>query len=129
MYIWSWNLYTFKINYVKTNYTYKVVWKKITFFKRRDVLLVTVYFLVVNSVCAIICMFFDTLNLTLYSSSFYLNYVFLPKLPFVFLLFRSSRPGVFCKKGVLRNFAKFTGKHLCQRLFFNKVAGLGLQLF
>ena len=33
-------------------------------------------------------------------------------------------PGVFCKKGVLRNFAKFTGKHLCQSLFFNKVAGL-----
>ena len=28
------------------------------------------------------------------------------------------------KKGVLRNFAKFTGKHLCQRLLFNKVAGL-----
>ena len=27
------------------------------------------------------------------------------------------------KKGALRNFAKFTGKHLCQRLFFNKVAG------
>ena len=21
---------------------------------------------------------------------------------------------VFCKKGILRNFAKFTGKHLCQ---------------
>ena len=32
--------------------------------------------------------------------------------------------GGVCKKGVLRNFAKFTGKHLCQRLFFNKVAGL-----
>ena len=28
------------------------------------------------------------------------------------------------KKGVLRNFTKFTGKHLCQRLFFKKVAGL-----
>ena len=28
---------------------------------------------------------------------------------------------VFCKKGVLRNFAKFIGKHLCQSLFFNKV--------
>ena len=28
------------------------------------------------------------------------------------------------RKGVLRNFAKFTGKHLCQSLFFNKVAGL-----
>ena len=36
----------------------------------------------------------------------------------------SSRPEVFCKKGVLRNFTKFTGKHLCQSLFFNKVAGL-----
>ena len=39
-------------------------------------------------------------------------------------MYRSSRPEVFCKKGVLRNFAKFTGKHLCQRLFFNKAAGL-----
>ena len=38
--------------------------------------------------------------------------------------FWSSCPEVFCKKGVLRNFAKFTGKHLYQRLFFNKVAGL-----
>ena len=33
-------------------------------------------------------------------------------------------PDVFCKKGVLRNFTKFTGKHLCQSLFFNSVAGL-----
>ena len=31
---------------------------------------------------------------------------------------------VICKKSVLRNFTKFTGKHLCQSLFFNKVAGL-----
>ena len=37
---------------------------------------------------------------------------------------RSSRPEVLCKKGVLRNFTKFTGKHLCQSLFFNEVAGL-----
>ena len=37
---------------------------------------------------------------------------------------RSSRPEVFCRKGVLRNFTKFTGKHLCQSLLFNKVAGL-----
>ena len=29
--------------------------------------------------------------------------------------FRSSRPDVFCKKGVPRNFEKFTGKHLCQK--------------
>ena len=39
--------------------------------------------------------------------------------------FKSSRPEVFWRKGVLRNFAKFTGKHLCQSFFFNKVAGLG----
>ena len=33
-------------------------------------------------------------------------------------------PEVFCKKGVLRNFAKFAGKHLCQRLCI--VAGLSI---
>ena len=38
--------------------------------------------------------------------------------------FRSSYPEVFFKKGTLRNFAKFTGKHVCQSLCFNKVAGL-----
>ena len=38
---------------------------------------------------------------------------------------RSSRRGMFCKEAVLRSFAKLTGKHLCQSLFFNKVAGLG----
>ena len=38
--------------------------------------------------------------------------------------YRSSRPEVFCKKIVLKNFTKFTGKHQCQSLFFNKVAGL-----
>ena len=37
---------------------------------------------------------------------------------------------VFCKKRtVLRNFAKFTGTHLFQSLFLNKVAGLRLQLY
>ena len=39
--------------------------------------------------------------------------------------YRSSRLEVFSRKGGLRNFAKFTGKHLCQNLFFNKVAGQG----
>ena len=29
------------------------------------------------------------------------------------IIFRGSRPEVFCKKGTLRNFAKFTEKHLC----------------
>ena len=41
-----------------------------------------------------------------------------------FQIFRSSHPEVFCEKGVLRNFAKFTGKQLCQSLFFNNIAGL-----
>ena len=40
------------------------------------------------------------------------------------MFFRSSCPKVFCKKGVLRNFVKFAGKHLCQSLFLNKVAAL-----
>ena len=31
---------------------------------------------------------------------------------------------MFCRKAVFRNFEKFTGKHLCQSLLFNKVAGL-----
>ena len=32
---------------------------------------------------------------------------------------QKQSPKVFCKKGVLRNFVKFTGKHLYQSLFFN----------
>ena len=36
---------------------------------------------------------------------------------------RSSRPDVFCKKGILKNVVKFTEKHLCHSLFFIKVAG------
>ena len=37
-------------------------------------------------------------------------------------------PEVFCKKDVLHNFAKFTGKDLCQCLFFNKVVRLRPEL-
>ena len=41
---------------------------------------------------------------------------------FLFELFsslhiRSSRPEGFCKRSVLKNFAKLTGKHLCWSLF------------
>ena len=43
---------------------------------------------------------------------------------FLICISRSSRLEVFCTKGALRNCAKFTEKHLCQSLFFNKVAGL-----
>ena len=31
---------------------------------------------------------------------------------------------MFYEKGDLRNVTKFTGKHMCQNLFFNKIAGL-----
>ena len=40
---------------------------------------------------------------------------------------RSSCSDVFCKKGVLRNFAKFTGKHVCQGLFFIKLQASSLK--
>ena len=42
---------------------------------------------------------------------------------------RNSRPEVFSIKGALRNFAKFIGRHLCQRFFFKNVASLILQLY
>ena len=45
------------------------------------------------------------------------------KIVFRNVIERSSLPEMFCEKGALWNFAKFTGKHLCQSLFFNKVAG------
>ena len=38
--------------------------------------------------------------------------------------FRSSHQRCSVRKGVRRNFTKFTGKHLCQSLFFDKVAGM-----
>ena len=37
---------------------------------------------------------------------------------------RSSDQRCSLKKGVIRNFTKLTGKHLCQSLFFYKVVGL-----
>ena len=49
------------------------------------------------------------------SKIYYLDkiYLYLAKIKFSeHTPYRSSRPEVFCKKAVLRNFAKFTGKHL-----------------
>ena len=37
---------------------------------------------------------------------------------------RSSHRKCSVRKAILRNFANFTGKHLCKSLFFNKVSGL-----
>ena len=33
------------------------------------------------------------------------------------------------KKGILKDFAKFRGKNLCQSLFFNNAAVVDLQLY
>ena len=56
-----------------------------------------------------------------FSSSWVLEFFFY----FVFrenVFLRSSLQEVFYKEGVLKSLAKFTGKHLCQSFFFNKVA-------
>ena len=37
---------------------------------------------------------------------------------------RSSHLDVFCANGALKDLAKFSRKHLCQSLFFDKVVGL-----
>ena len=42
------------------------------------------------------------------------------ELSVVYILFWKQPLDVFCKKGVLRNFEKFIGKRLCQRLLLNK---------
>ena len=42
-------------------------------------------------------------------------------------IYISSRSEVVFKKGVLKNFGKFTGKH--ESLFFNKATGWGGQLY
>ena len=44
------------------------------------------------------------------------------------LHFKCFQGSLEISKGFLRNFAKFTGKRLCQSFFFNKVAGLKLPL-
>ena len=43
--------------------------------------------------------------------------------------FKRSHLRCFVKKGVLENFAKFTGKHLCQSLFLIKLQSSGLQRY
>ena len=42
----------------------------------------------------------------------------------VYFFYRSSHRSCSIKKGVLKDLAKFTGKELCQNLFFNKVKTL-----
>ena len=48
---------------------------------------------------------------------------------YFFSPFQKQSPGDVCKKGALRNFAKFTGKHMCQSRFLIKFQALALQLY
>ena len=75
-----------------------------------------------SSSVVVVCSVYSK-NLKLYSSK---DLILQAKCIKYLVIFRSSRPDVFCKKGVLRNFVKFIGKHLCQSLYFDKVAGLTL---
>ena len=77
------------------------------------------------------CFIFDFFKLQRTVSSTCKNHSknLLIKISLAFSWSRSCRPEVFCKKGVLRNFTKFTvWKHLGHSLFFNKVAGFSLKL-
>ena len=58
------------------------------------------------------------------------SFTYILDLPKIWIkIIRNSRQEAFFKKGVLRNFEQFTGKHLCQGLFFNKVPGSGQRLW
>ena len=54
----------------------------------------------------------------------YLEFSFSKRVLSAWLGSRWASSEVFCQKSVLRNFSKFTGKHMCQSLFFNKVEDL-----
>ena len=47
----------------------------------------------------------------------------------IFKTARSSLKETLCKKSVLKNFASFTGKHLCQSLLLIKLQALDQQLY
>ena len=53
----------------------------------------------------------------------YFNYYSSDNENISFYFFGNNHQRCSVRKGALRNFAKFTGKYLCQSLFFNKVAG------
>ena len=60
----------------------------------------------------------------------YKNCISFPKFVSEDTIDRSSLPEVFCKKGVLKNCTKFTGKHLCQSLFLKqKDTGISFEFY
>ena len=79
----------------------------------------TIYIICID----IICIHWILLDMMLWYSKAFLFFLF------VLWSNRNSLRRCSVKRGVHRNFTKFTGKRLCQSLFFNKVAGLSLQLY
>ena len=82
-----------------------------------------------NSKCLLLGLYTNLDNMLIFGLCFALLFMKLSSRKgfytrYCLVCYRNSRPEVFCKKGVLRNFAKFTGKHLCHSLYFNEVAGL-----
>ena len=66
--------------------------------------------------------FMDSLYLALNSQN--IDYTKILDLFFSIYQNRSSHRRCSGRKGILRNFEKLTGKHLCQSIFLNKVVGL-----
>ena len=64
------------------------------------------------------------------STSFaWLGSINTPVKPWAPLRAETSRSEMFCQRNVLINFAKLTGKHLCQSLFLIKLQAYSLQLY
>ena len=84
-----------------------------------------------------LCKFFNKIFTKFWENDRFLRiflYIYLQKSAHSFQSFtkcfsRSNHRRCSLRNGVLKNFAKFTGKHLCQSHFFNKVAGLSIFVF
>ena len=94
---------------------------RILFIITQNVYLYTPVFSNVHSISPYFPVFSPRITTFISCSQLYFNY--LHKLP---ALHWSSHRKCSIEICVLENFTKFTGKHLCQSLFFNKVAGLRL---
>ena len=84
--------------------------------------------LVAASICIhVFCyLLTELICFSIFKSSVQLSsFLYIEILSFAFCLYLEAvAQRCSCKKGFLRYFAKFTEKHLCQSLLFNKVAGL-----
>ena len=86
-----------------------------------------IYHICLKSICHIACVTSNENYIALsleHSTSEILSFCSCYILYYILYPLQKQPPEVFYRKAVLKNFAKFTGTHLCQSLFFNKVADL-----